>query len=92
MKIATLTWLGGVEWLLSLIPCQNSHAFDVSKIGRELESQRSPNLTQRCRFNNYARCCVAWRYDAEMGTANSLHASAQYGEYNKRFGLEKVVN
>jgi len=23
----------------------------------------------------YASSCVAWRYDAELGTANSLHAS-----------------
>ena len=27
------------------------------------------------------------RNDAEMGPANSLHASAQYSEYNKRFDL-----
>jgi len=31
---------------------------------------------------------LGWRYDAEMGTANSLHASALYGEYNERFGCE----
>jgi len=30
---------------------------------------------------------LPWRYDAEMGTANSLHASTDYGEYNERFGL-----
>ena len=27
------------------------------------------------------------RYDAEMGPANSLHASASYSEYNQRFDL-----
>jgi len=30
---------------------------------------------------------LPWRYDAEMGTASSLHASAEYGEYNERFGF-----
>jgi len=30
---------------------------------------------------------LLWRYDAEMGTANSLHALAQQSEYNERFGL-----
>jgi len=30
---------------------------------------------------------LPWRSDAEMGTANSLHASAYYGEYNERLGL-----
>jgi len=30
---------------------------------------------------------LPWRYDAEMGTANSLHASALYGKYNESFGL-----
>jgi len=29
---------------------------------------------------------LPWRYDVEMGTVNSLHASAYYGEYNERFG------
>jgi len=39
------------------------------------------------RFNIYADSCFAWRYDAEMGTANSLHVSAYYSEYNERFGF-----
>jgi len=44
--------------------------------------------TVRHRFNIYASCCVLpWRYDAKMGTANLLHASASYGEYNKKFGF-----
>jgi len=41
-------------------------------------------------FNIYAGSCVALRYDVEMGTANSLHTSAQFGEYNKRFGFSLV--
>jgi len=32
--------------------------------------------TVRHCFNIYANSCVFWRYVAEMGTANSLHASA----------------
>jgi len=33
--------------------------------------------TVRHRFNIYAGIAVLlWRYDVEMGTANSLHASA----------------
>jgi len=61
--------------------------------GREFESQR-PTIsytslqTARHRFNIYAgNCLLPWRYNAEMGTANSLHASAKYGEYNERFGF-----
>jgi len=30
---------------------------------------------------------LPWRYDAEMGAANSLHATAYYGEYNERFNF-----
>jgi len=49
-----------------------------------------PNLTQR--YKQFATASTStqvavmpWSYDAEMGTANSLYASAYYGEYNKRF-------
>jgi len=28
---------------------------------------------------------LPWRYNVEIGTANSLHASAYYGKYNIRF-------
>ena len=28
---------------------------------------------------------LPWRNDPELGTANSLHASTYYSEYNKRF-------
>jgi len=61
---------------------------------REVWSSNSgpAKSTQRCK-----RCATAstsiqvavlpWRYDAEMGTANSLHASAKFGEYNERFGF-----
>jgi len=31
------------------------------------------------------------RYDAKIGTANSLQASAKYGEYNERLGLFFVL-
>ena len=41
------------------------------------------------------RCDISWngavlpgRNDAEMGPANSLHASAYYSEYNERFDLK----
>jgi len=27
---------------------------------------------------------LSWRYDVEIGTANSLHASAYYGEYKDK--------
>ena len=30
---------------------------------------------------------LPWRNDAEMGPANSLHASTYYSEYNERFDL-----
>jgi len=33
---------------------------------------------------------LTWRHGVKMGTANSLHASAKYGEYNESFGLEFV--
>ena len=33
------------------------------------------------------RSCLPWRYDAEMGTANLLHASALYSEYNEAIDL-----
>jgi len=49
--------------------------------GREFESQSRSNLTQRCkRFATASTTTQAavlpWRYDAKMGTANSLHVSA----------------
>ena len=31
------------------------------------------------------RAVLPWRKDAEMGPAKSLHASANYSEYNKTF-------
>jgi len=31
--------------------------------------------TVRHRFNNYQAAVLPWRYDAEMGIANSLHTS-----------------
>jgi len=51
---------------------------------REVESsfpKGRPNLTQRCkRFATTSTstqvAVLPWRYDAEMGTANSLYASA----------------
>jgi len=50
---------------------------------RKVESSFSkdrPRLTQRCqRFatasTSTQKAVLPWRYDAEMGTANSLHAS-----------------
>jgi len=35
-------------------------------------------ITVRCRFNIYSMqvTVLSWRYDAEIDTANSLHASA----------------
>jgi len=61
---------------------------------REVESsfpKGRPNLTQRCkRFATDSTsthvAVLPWRYDAEMGIANSLHASANYGECNEGFG------
>jgi len=49
--------------------------------GQEFESQRPVKsytaLQTVChRFNIYAVAVLPWRYDAEMGTGNSLHASA----------------
>jgi len=40
-----------------------------------------PNLTQRCKRSATASkstqvAVLPWRYDAKMGTVNSLHASA----------------
>jgi len=55
-------------------------------------SKGRPNLTKRCkRFVSTSTsiqvAVLPWRYNAEMGTANLLHASAWYGEYHERFGL-----
>jgi len=67
---------------------------------QEVESSNPksrPNFTQRCkRFVTASTstkvALIPRRYDAEMGTANSLHASALLGEYNKRlrFGFWKT--
>jgi len=51
---------------------------------REVESLNPkdwPNLTQRCKpfatvSTSTQMAVLPWRYDAEMGTANSLHALA----------------
>jgi len=47
----------------------------------EVQISGQPNLTQRCKWfataATYTQVAVLlWRYDAEMGTANSLNASA----------------
>ena len=34
---------------------------------------------------------LPWRNDTGIGRANSLHASAYYNEYNKRFDLIKMA-
>jgi len=79
-----------VNWRINL-NVVGAYRFD----GREVESPNPkgrPNLTQ-CgkRFATASTstqvAVLSWRYDAEMSTANSLHASAQYGEYNERFGF-----
>jgi len=44
--------------------------------------------TVRHCYHIYASSCIALvLYAAEMGTENSLHASAQYGEYSERCGV-----
>jgi len=57
-----------------------------TRVPRVLEVESSflkgrPNLTQRCKRVATAStstkvAVLPWRYDAEMGTANSLHSSA----------------
>jgi len=38
-------------------------------------------------INTSTVAVMPWRYDAELGTANLLHASAKHGEYNEGFGF-----
>jgi len=51
-----------------------------------------PNLTQRCkRFTTASTslqvAVLPWRYDAEMGIANSLHVKEIRRVYSERFGF-----
>ena len=48
-----------------------------------------PTARHRCDIFSKA-AVLPWRNDAEMGPANSLHASAYYSECNKRFDLTKL--
>ena len=43
-----------------------------------------PTARDRCDISSKG-AVLPWRNDAEMGPANSLHTSAYYSEYNKRF-------
>ena len=45
-----------------------------------------PTARHRCNISS-KEAALPGRNDAEMGPANSLHASAYYSEYNKRFDL-----
>ena len=45
-----------------------------------------PMARHRCDISS-EEAVLPGRNDAEMGPANSLHASANYSEYNKRFDL-----
>jgi len=57
-----------------------THVFRVRKV-ESLNPKGWPNLTQRCKRFAIAStstqvAVLPWRYDAEMVTANSSHASA----------------
>ena len=45
-----------------------------------------PTARHRCNISSNG-AVLPGRNDAEMGPANSLHASAYYSEYNERFDL-----
>ena len=46
----------------------------------------SPTTRHRCNICSKG-AVLPGRNDVELGTANLLHASAEYSEYNKRFDL-----
>ena len=78
-------------WLASL-SSGNAFAFGAEdlrfksragQIGHSVANHDSPTLQ-----HFFEGSCVAHRRnDAEMGPANSLHASASYSEYNEKFDL-----
>ena len=49
-----------------------------------------PTARHRCDISSKG-AVLPGRNDAEMGPANSLHASAYYSEYNKRFDLTTCI-
>ena len=49
-----------------------------------------PTARHRCNIS-LKGAVLPGRNDAEMGPANSLHASAFYSEYNKRFDLIDLI-
>ena len=49
-----------------------------------------PTARHRCNISSKG-AVLPGRNDAEMGHANSLHASAYYSEYNERFDLKKFA-
>jgi len=70
-----------LELLLQIYIIRKVKARALCAGSREFESQRPVNLTQRCkRFATASTttqvAVLPCRYIAEMGTANSLHASA----------------
>ena len=49
-----------------------------------------PTARYRCDISSKG-AVLPGRNDAEMGPANSLHASAYYSEYNERFDLIEEI-
>ena len=75
--------------------CSNGHAFvsgaggrrfkfRAGQIGRSVDNGLTP-------LGHFERIVLLGRNDAEMGPANSLHASAYYSEYNERFDLIRFL-
>ena len=55
-----------------------------SNLGPVKSNTVLPTARHRCDISSKG-AVLPWRNDAEMGSANSLHASAYCSEYNERF-------
>jgi len=85
--------------------CNNATTALVERLTRvprvrkvdSLNLKGRPNLTQLCkRFATTSTstqvAVLPWRYDAEMGKANSLHPSTMKRLYNERKGNNAALN
>ena len=61
-----------------------------SNLGPVKSDTKLPTARHRCDISSNG-AVLPGRNDAEMGPANSLHASAYYSGYNERFDLNKFI-
>ena len=70
----------------AVTPSSSEREVCGSNLGPVKSDTVLPTARHRCDISS-KEAVLSGRNDAEMGPANSLHASAYYSEYNERFFL-----